>query len=123
MLLPEEVEARATIPALVAKRLIHYYGLKQHRVAKLLGVTQAAVSNYFRETRGSAYKLEETSTVLTMVDGVARQMLEGADQIAVLSKFHEVASYVKGRRLMCFIHQKLEPGLDVDRCHICDAPN
>ncbi|MBI4257754.1 MAG: helix-turn-helix domain-containing protein [Thaumarchaeota archaeon] len=125
MLLPEEVEAKATIPALramVAKRLLHKYGLTQQRTAKLLGVTQAAISNYMRETRGAAYTLESNVTVAVMMDDLAKSLYEGVDTITTLIKFHDASQYIKGNRFMCDLHQKLEPGLEVEKCHICDAP-
>lgn len=125
MLLPEEVEAKATIPALramVAKRLLQKYGLTQQRVARLLGVTQAAISNYLRETRGAAYTLESNIVVTVMMDDLAKSLHAGADPITTLIKFHEASTYIKGRRFMCDLHQKLEPGLEVEKCHICDIP-
>ena len=49
MLLPSEIEAKSLIPAvraILAKKLIGEYSLKEEDVAKDLGITQAAVSNY-----------------------------------------------------------------------------
>ena len=51
MLLPSEIEAKSLIPAvraILAKKLIGEYSLKEEDVAKDLGITQAAVSNYDR---------------------------------------------------------------------------
>ena len=48
MLLPSEIEAKSLIPAIrsiLAQKLIKEYRLKEEDVAKVLGVTQAAVSN------------------------------------------------------------------------------
>jgi uncharacterized protein len=48
MLLPSEIESKSLIPAIraiLSKRLIRDYDLKEETVAKLLGITQAAVSN------------------------------------------------------------------------------
>ncbi len=126
MLLPEEVEAKATIPALramVARRLVNRYGLTQQRVACLLGVTQASVSNYLREVRGSTFKIEETPRIGEMLDDIARQLVEGADKVITIAKFHEACRYIKSKRLMCVIHQKLEPALEIDKCHVCDIAN
>ena len=55
MLLPSEIEAKSLIPAIraiLAKKLIIEYKMKEEFVAKVLGVTQAAISNYIRGTRG-----------------------------------------------------------------------
>ncbi|WP_415282367.1 transcriptional regulator [Candidatus Nitrososphaera sp. FF02] len=55
MLLPSEIEAKSLIPAVravLAKKLIKEYSLREEDIAKVLGITQAAVSNYVRGTRG-----------------------------------------------------------------------
>jgi uncharacterized protein len=54
MLLPSEIESKSLIPAvraILAKDLVKAKGLKEEEVAKLLGITQAAVSNYLRLKR------------------------------------------------------------------------
>ena len=51
MLLPSEIESKSLIPvvrAIMAKKLSGEYYLKEGDIAKLLGVTQAAISNYVR---------------------------------------------------------------------------
>ena len=81
MLLPSEIEAKSLIPAvraILAKKLIREYSLKEEDVAKVLGITQAAVSNYVRGTRGDIgliSKLESVREVMRMIDDIA----EGAD--------------------------------------------
>jgi len=55
MLLPAEIESKTLIPALraiLAKRLAEDYKIREDEISKMLGVTQAAVSNYIRGTRG-----------------------------------------------------------------------
>ena len=56
MLLPAEIETKTSVPSLrdlFAKRLINEYNFSQKDTAKLIGVTQAAISNYLRGTRGN----------------------------------------------------------------------
>ena len=77
MLLPSEIEAKSLIPAvraILAKKLIREYSLKEEDVAKVLGITQAAVSNYVRGTRGDVElitKLESVREVMRMIDDIA----------------------------------------------------
>ena len=54
MLMPCEIVVKTVLPvmrAMVAKELIKVYNLKQVEVADLIGVTQAAVSQYVRGER------------------------------------------------------------------------
>ena len=55
MLLPAEIESKTLIPALraiLAKKLADQHKIREDEISKMLGVTQAAVSNYIRGTRG-----------------------------------------------------------------------
>ncbi|HEX7208306.1 MAG TPA: transcriptional regulator, partial [Nitrososphaeraceae archaeon] len=80
MLLPSEIEAKSLIPAIraiLAIRLIKEYDLKEEVVANVLGITQAAVSNYLRGTRGDVElisKLSSLHEVMRMVDDIARDL-------------------------------------------------
>jgi predicted transcriptional regulator len=80
MLLPSEIEAKSLIPAvraILAKKLIGEYSLKEEDVAKDLGITQAAVSNYVRGTRGDIElisKLESVREVMRMIDDIAKDL-------------------------------------------------
>ena len=74
MLLPSEIEAKSLIPAvrsILAQKLLKEYCLKEEEVAKVLGITQAAVSNYVRGTRGDTQlvaKLESLFEVSLVAD-------------------------------------------------------
>ena len=55
MLLPAEIESKTLIPALraiLAKKLADDHNVREEEISKMLGVTQAAISNYIRGTRG-----------------------------------------------------------------------
>ena len=56
MLLPAEIESKTLIPALraiLAKKLAEDHNIREDEISKMLGVTQAAISNYIRGTRGA----------------------------------------------------------------------
>ena len=125
MLLPSEVEAKTIIPALrsmIAKKLVKTYHLPQQKVAELLGITQAAVSNYIRDVRGVGVSLEGLEEAQKLADEIVKAILQGEDQVTLLKKFNEAVKAIKAKRIMCSLHQKLEPELDVERCHLCE-PN
>ena len=64
MKLPQEIEVWYVIPAIrreFAKGLIKK-GLKQREVARMLGVTDAAVSQYFSSKRGSEVRFNQRIT-------------------------------------------------------------
>ncbi len=71
---PCELVVRTLIPcvrALVAKELVNRYKLRQIEVAKMLGVTQAAVSQYLRGARGNMIDLKEDRDIMKIIDRIA----------------------------------------------------
>jgi len=75
MLLPVEIESKTLIPALraiLAKKLAEDHDIREDEISKMLGVTQAAVSNYIRGTRGDPSliaKLLAEKQVAIMING------------------------------------------------------
>ncbi len=123
MLLPAEIETKTSVPALralVAKRLINEYNFSQKDTAKLIGVTQAAISNYLRGTRGNLTSLGDDERIQNIVAEITTMMIEKHELSDIISKFNEACSIIRGNRMLCDIHKKLEPSLDVDNCHVCE---
>ena len=123
MLLPAEIETKTSVPALralVAKRIINEYNFSQKDTAKLIGVTQAAISNYLRGTRGNLTSLGDDERIQNIVAEITTMMIEKHELSDIISKFNEACSIIRGNRMLCDIHKKLEPSLDVDNCHVCE---
>lgn len=124
MLLPDELAAKSVIPAIramVVRRLIDEHGMTQQQAAKLLGITQPAVSKYMHNKRGVAIRLEGIREVEKAASEIVSLLMKGrTPQIQVMSRLQEASDYVRRNRLMCDLHKRLEPGFDVHTCHICD---
>ncbi|SRR5579883_2679956 len=126
MLLPSEIEAKSLIPAvraILAKKLIQEYSLKEEDVAKVLGITQAAVSNYVRGTRGDLdliSKLGSVREVMRMVDDIARDLAaDKAYTPNTMAKFFELCNYMRYTLLICDIHHSMESNIDEQICEQC----
>ena len=124
MILPEELASKSVIPAiraLIVKRLVEDHGMTQQEAAKLLGVTQPAVSKYLHEKRGAAIRLtgirEIDQATTEIADMVSSQK---AQPIEVMSRIEAACEYIRRNRYMCDLHKKLEPGMDIDSCHVCE---
>jgi predicted transcriptional regulator len=123
LLLPVEVEARELVPimrAIVAKKLIHEYSFSQTKASKLLGITQAAVSNYLRSTRGSDVVFEVKPDVQRAADDLAMMLVSGVEGQRFIIAFNEACSKLRSNRVMCDLHKRVEPDLDTDGCHVCE---
>jgi len=123
MLLPAEIESKSLIPALraiLAKDLAKKYNIREDEISKMLGVTQAAVSNYIRGIRGDPKLIEK----LLCEEQVANMINEISDDLSSdraytpssLSKFIGLCNYIKSSLLICDIHHNLESNIDDEVC-------
>ena len=126
MLLPSEIEAKSLIPAvraILAKKLIGEYSLKEEDVAKDLGITHAAVSNYVRGTRGDIdliSKLESVREVMRMIDDIAKDLSTNkAYTPSTLAKFVGLCNYMRYTLIICDVHHSIESNIDEQICEQC----
>ena len=127
MLLPAEIESKSLIPALraiLAKDLANKYNIREDEISKLLGVTQAAVSNYIRGTRGDPKLIEKLlgdKQVAVMINDISDSLSsDKAYTPSNLSKFIGLCNYIKSSLLICDIHHNLETNIDDEVCKECE---
>ena len=127
MLLPEEIESKTLIPALraiLAKNLAEKHEIREDEISKMLGVTQAAISNYILGTRGDPElikKLSAEKQVSEMIDEIASDLSSDmAYSPSSLSKFIGLCNYIKTSLLICDIHHNLEADIDEAICKECE---
>jgi len=124
MILPEELASKSVIPAiraLVVKRLVEEHGMTQQEAAKLLGVTQPAVSKYLHQKRGAAIRLTGIKEIDRATGDIADMVSSRkVKPIEVMSKIESACDYVRKNRYMCDLHKRLEPSMDTESCHVCE---
>ena len=127
MLLPAEIESKTLIPALraiLAKTLAEKHEIREDQISKMLGVTQAAVSNYIRGTRGDPElikKLVAEEQVFEMISEISTDLAsDRAYSPSSLSKFIGLCNYIKSSLLICDIHHNLESDIDEAVCNECE---
>ena len=127
MLLPAEIESKSLIPALraiLAKDLANKYNIREDEISKMLGVTQAAISNYIRGTRGDPKLIEkilEDKQVTVMLNDISDSLsTDKAYTPSNLSKFIGLCNYIKSSLLICDIHHNLESNIDDEICKECE---
>ena len=127
MLLPAEIESKSLIPALraiLAKDLANKYNIREDEISKMLGVTQAAIRNYIRGTRGDPKlieKLLEDKQVTDMLNDISDSLsTDKAYTPSNLSKFIGLCNYIKSSLLICDIHHNLESDIDDEICKECE---
>ena len=127
MLLPAEIESKTLIPALraiIAKKLAVDYNIREDVISKMLGVTQAAISNYIRGARGDPVligKLLSQEKVSEMINDLCYNLSSDmAYTPASLSKFIGLCNYIKSSLLICEIHHNIENNIDEEICKECE---
>jgi len=126
MLLPSEIESKLLIPAvraILSKELVVEKGLKEEEVARMLGITQAAVSNYLRGTRGDnelISKLMSLSEIMSMIKEISDDLSTNRAYTAkTLSKFIALCNYMRYSLIICDAHHSLERNIDEKVCEQC----
>jgi len=111
-----EVIVTTVLPAirsLITKELLNTYNLTQKEAADLLGLTQPAISQYNRESRGFKVKfLEKQPEVMKMIDDLSKDIVSGkVNPKEMQSKFCEICKTVRSTRVICHLHEEIYPSI------------
>ncbi|MEM3617827.1 MAG: hypothetical protein QXK47_01990 [Candidatus Bathyarchaeia archaeon] len=127
MLLPCEVAVKSLLPpvrAALAKQLMAKHGLKQMEAAKLLGVSQPAISLYNKKMRGKALDLEKEEEIKRLIEELADSLAErGLSHKDFTLKFCEICKAARAKGLLCNMHKALDPTFDIEKCGLCINPS
>jgi len=126
-LLPCEIAMKCLLPSIraaVADRLLRNHNLKQLEVAKLLGVSQSAISLYSRKIRGKAISLENDQEIVTLIDNLANAILNRNLACKDLIRtFCLICRTARAKGLLCQMHKNLDQNLADENCELCFLPN
>ena len=125
MLLPCEVAVKSLVPALrsaIARQLTQTYELKQKDVARLLGVTQTAVSKYTRRVRGTVLRIEEVEEVQPTIREIVVSLANGGmSKYELVTKFCAACEIIRQNGLMCELCKLSDPTIEVQQCFVCHS--
>lgn len=122
MELPQEVELWYVIPA-IRKALVSElkkHKLKQKEIAPLLGLTEAAVSQYMRDKRASCcYDAFQKDPLRKEIERSADIILKqkSPDAAVAMRELNRLCKIIRDSKVICDIHRKQKAGLDA--CDIC----
>ena len=122
MELPQEIELWYVIPA-IRKALVtelKKHGLKQKDIAPLLGITDAAVSQYMHDKRASCcYEAFKKNPLKSEIQKSARYLLDQKhpNPAVVMREINRLCHIIKESKIICDIHRKQNP--DLKSCDIC----
>ena len=120
---PCEVVVKEVLPAIRAilvKELIERHHLSQVEVARKLGITQPAVSQYLRMLRGAGrggtLLKHIKKHVRVLADDIARGKLKRKQ---IIERLCMICRSMGQRKLICLLHIRTAPYLKREGCRIC----
>lgn len=125
MLTPCEVAVKCALPsirAMIANELTERHNLKQADAAKLLDISQPAISLYQTKLRGTSLNLENDPDITTLVAKYADYLVKGtANSEEKLGSFCGICKILRAKGLLCKIHKAFEPAISIETCRFCQA--
>ena len=115
--MPQEIEVWYIIPSLrreLAKSMIDDLKLTQKQVAKIMGLTEAAVSQYLHSKR--AKEVIFTKAVLEEIKKSAKTISK--DEKLLIQEMMRLTNLTGVKHVMCDIHKKHDAKLP-NNCEIC----
>ena len=116
LLHPQEVEVYIILPAIRCElsRRMKLLGLEQKEIARRLGVTGAAVSQYLNEKRGQA-DVEFSPELSAEFDRAAKAI---QDESSMRMHIQHLLKMVMDSQVTCKIHRKVSVDVPQD-CLVC----
>jgi predicted transcriptional regulator len=123
MLVPCEIAVKCLLPpvrAMIAKTLTTKHNLKQIEAAKLLGISQPAISLYDRKMRGKAMNLEKNPEITKLIENLADALVRGdLTHKDFIKRFCEICKATRAKGLLCQIHKTFDPAITLEKCELC----
>jgi len=120
-LMPQEVEVWYLVPALrreLAKILIDKYGLTQKDVAKVFGLTPAAISQYLNSKRGGDIKFSRVE--IEKIEKVAEKISKNSE--GATKYLYDLCVLLRKSDIVCRIHREHDKTISKN-CEICGCVN
>lgn len=101
------------IRSMITHELLTTHGLTQRQAADLLGLTQPAISQYSRDSRGFRFKaLEREKEIGKMIDDLAKEIVaEKITPRGIQTQFCNICKKVREKGIACELHERTYPSI------------
>ena len=110
MLLPCEVGVKTVLPAIkaiMARVIVEKHGINENQTAKILGLSQSAVSRYITRDRGNLIEIENTAELQPIIDQMVAFLIKEPDKkMEVMNLFCQSCQKIREKGLMCGLCHK-----------------
>jgi predicted transcriptional regulator len=105
---------------MIATELVNKHSLNQAQAAKLLGISQPAISLYQKKLRGNSLDLWSDPDISSSVMKQAALLANGGQEAKQnLMWFCAVCKTLRAKGYLCKIHKDLDPAMDIEGCDFC----
>jgi predicted transcriptional regulator len=105
---------------MMATELMNKHSLNQAQTAKLLGISQPAISLYQKKLRGNSLDLWGDTDITKSVANQAEFLVNGGvNSRNNLAWFCGICKTLRAKGYLCKIHKDMDPTLDLDNCDFC----
>ncbi|MBI2043235.1 transcriptional regulator [Candidatus Pacearchaeota archaeon] len=116
-IMPQEIEVWYLIPALrreLARIFIEEHGLSQKKVAEILGITGAAISQYLNFKRGNEIRFSKDE--IAKIKKAASEIVRNNED--VMKKIYQLSVSLRKSKVICDIHKSQDGSIE-NGCDIC----
>ena len=122
--LPCEIGVQTILPAiraLMARTILEKHEMKEKQVAKILGLSQSAISRYTTKGRGNIITIENVPEVQTLIDQMIHLLLyeKTHQSVEILKLLCQTCKTIRGKGLMCELCQKKMRNRLAEICAFC----
>ena len=121
--MPQEIEVRYIIPAIrkeLAKIFINEHKLNQKDAAKLLGLTEAAISQYKHSKRATEVIFSE-DIVKEIRNSAAKILSDKKSRQSLMAEMYRISNLTKVRKVLCELHRSQSK--ELSSCNVCFDEN
>ena len=117
--MPQEIEVRYILPAIrreLARIFIHEHRLSQKEASNILGLTEAAVSQYQHSKRAKEVVFSDT-IVNEIRISADRILADRLNKQRLISEMYRISNLTTVKQILCDIHRAQSK--ELEHCNIC----
>ncbi|MDP2628431.1 MAG: transcriptional regulator [Nanoarchaeota archaeon] len=117
--MPQEIELWYLIPAIrreLAKIFINEYGFSQKKSAQILGITEAAISQYLSSKRANEIKF--SAREIEEIKKTAKKIVNNEKES--MKFLYNLSTIFRGSKIICKLHRSKDKSIDKN-CKICST--
>ena len=116
--MPQDIEVRYILPAIrreLARIFIKDYKLNQKEAARLLGLTEAAISQYQHSKR--AKEVIFSNEIISEIRKSAEKVLADGEKQRLIAEMYRISNLTTVKHILCDIHRAQSK--DLENCNVC----